>query len=107
MAADNVPAQNLECVDRLNAGAYPVANIGAGTNSLITVLYHRKNIVRIPHLVVWVIVLLRMIVEGDHYVELLHKRLEGIDRIDGLGSDGPQAKRFGKLKELASGAGIL
>ena len=48
-----------------------------------------------------------MVVEGHPDVELLHERLEGVDRIGRFGGDGVEAESLGELEEFPGGRGVL
>ena len=107
MQRDYPTLEHAESIHSLDAAGLPVADVGTGTDAGVTVADEIGHPLGIPALVGRVLGLLGVVVEGHPDVELLHERLEGVDRIGRFGGDGVEAEPLGELEKLPGRCGLL
>ena len=63
VAAYDVALEDADAIDGLEAAAHPVAGIGAGADAGVAIFQDGKDIIGVPHAVIWILSLARVIVE--------------------------------------------
>src|SRR5262245_34277820 len=101
MAADDAALEDLDAIERIEAGGLPVTGVRARSDARIAILGHRDDVMRIPDLVVRVVGFSRVVVNANADVELLHERFDDVELVGLFGGDAVEAELLAELKNLA------